>query len=63
MVKARLSMNSPLRQRLAKFNSGELGIRTLDTVSRIHTFQACSFSHSDNSPVIFNSFLYVLSST
>ena len=29
---------------------GERGIRTLDTVSRIHTFQACSFNHSDTSP-------------
>ncbi len=26
------------------------GVRTLDTLSRIHTFQACSFSHSDTSP-------------
>jgi hypothetical protein len=30
--------------------SGERGIRTPDTVSRIHTFQACSFNHSDTSP-------------
>ncbi len=29
---------------------GEGGIRTLDTFSRIHTFQACSFSLSDTSP-------------
>ena len=29
---------------------GERGIRTLDTFNRIHTFQACSFSHSDTSP-------------
>ena len=29
---------------------GEGGVRTLDTLSRIHTFQACSFSHSDTSP-------------
>ncbi len=29
---------------------GEEGIRTLDTFSRIHTFQACSFSLSDTSP-------------
>ena len=29
---------------------GEGGIRTLDTLSRIHTFRACSFSHSDTSP-------------
>ncbi len=31
---------------------GEGGIRTLDTFSRIHTFQACSFSLSDTSPVV-----------
>jgi hypothetical protein len=30
---------------------GERGIRTLDTVSRIHTFQACSLNHSDISPI------------
>jgi hypothetical protein len=30
--------------------SGEEGIRTLDTLSSIHTFQACSFNHSDTSP-------------
>ena len=29
---------------------GDGEIRTRDTVSRIHTFQACSFSHSDTSP-------------
>ena len=29
---------------------GERGIRTLDTRKRIHTFQACSLSHSDTSP-------------
>ncbi len=34
---------------LFKFG-GERGVRTLDTLSRIHTFQACSFSHSDTSP-------------
>jgi hypothetical protein len=32
--------------------SGDGEIRTLDTVSRIHTFQACSFNHSDTSPGI-----------
>src|SRR5690606_9445620 len=32
-------------------SGGERGIRTLDTgLSRIHTFQACSFNHSDTSP-------------
>ncbi len=34
------------------FMGGEGGIRTHDTVSRIQTFQACSFDHSDTSPVI-----------
>ncbi len=29
---------------------GETGIRTLDTVSRIHAFQACAFNHSATSP-------------
>ena len=29
---------------------GEGGIRTLDTVTRIHAFQASSLSHSDTSP-------------
>ena len=31
-------------------NCGEGGIRTRDTLSSIHTFQACSFNHSDTSP-------------
>jgi hypothetical protein len=30
---------------------GEWGIRTLGTLSGTHAFQACSLSHSDNSPV------------
>ena len=29
---------------------GERGIRTLDTVSRIHAFQACAFNHSATPP-------------
>ena len=29
---------------------GEWGIRTLGTLSGTHAFQACSLSHSDNSP-------------
>ena len=36
--------------RLFAFICGEGGIRTHDTVSRIQTFQACSFGHSDTSP-------------
>ena len=38
-------------QKTGFFNGGEGGIRTRDTgISRIHTFQACSFNHSDTSP-------------
>ncbi len=33
-----------------KINGGEKGIRTLDTVARIHAFQACAFNHSATSP-------------
>ena len=31
-------------------NGGEKGIRTLDTIARIHAFQACAFNHSAISP-------------
>ena len=33
-------------------NGGERGIRTLETVTRLHTFQACAFDHSATSPHI-----------
>lgn len=33
-------------------NGGERGIRTLETVTRLHTFQACAFDHSATSPII-----------
>ena len=42
--------NPSLRDRLCR----EEGIRTLDTVARIHTFQACSFNHSDTSLFFFH---------
>jgi hypothetical protein len=45
--------NPSLRDRLCR----EEGIRTLDTVARIHTFQACSFNHSDTSLFIYFSFI------
>ena len=32
---------------------GERGIRTLETVARLHAFQACAFSHSATSPALF----------
>ena len=34
------------------FSGGEEGIRTLETVSRLHTFQACAFDHSATSPLM-----------
>ena len=33
---------------------GERGIRTLETVSHLHTFQACAFNHSATSPFFIN---------
>jgi hypothetical protein len=30
---------------------GSTGIRTLETVSRLHTFQACAFDHSATDPL------------
>src|SRR5690606_8359169 len=34
----------------ARASGGERGIRTLETVPRLHTFQACAFDHSAISP-------------
>ena len=31
-------------------SGGAGGIRTLETVSRLHTFQACAFDHSATAP-------------
>ncbi len=39
---------------------GERGIRTLDTLSSIHAFQACAFSHSAISPRLQRGGKYVL---
>ena len=33
-------------------NGGEEGIRTLETVARLHAFQACAFDHSATSPFV-----------
>ncbi len=35
----------------ARSSGGESGIRTRETVSRLHAFQACAFDHSATSPV------------
>ena len=44
--------NAPIAFAIGAFaGCGERGIRTLGTVTRTHAFQACSFSHSDTSPV------------
>ena len=32
-------------------SGGQTGIRTLETVSRLHTFQACAFDHSATCPL------------
>lgn len=35
-----------------KIDGGQGGIRTLGTVASTHTFQACSFDHSDTCPFV-----------
>ena len=35
---------------LGRGNGGQRGIRTLDTVARIHAFQACAFNQSATRP-------------
>ena len=37
---------------LGKIYGGATGIRTLETVSRLHTFQACAFDHSATAPLV-----------
>lgn len=32
------------------YTGGETGIRTQETLTRLHALQACSFDHSDTSP-------------
>ena len=43
-------IKKPAELRASAGEGGEGGIRTRDTLSSIHTFQACSFNHSDTSP-------------
>ena len=40
------------KQCFISFLCGEEGIRTPETVSRLHAFQACALSHSATSPKI-----------
>ena len=50
-----LGIKKPLKFKgLVTVDGGESGIRTRDTYYRIHTFQACSFNHSDTSPLATN---------
>src|SRR5690606_17715511 len=52
-MNAELSTPGKLKKRLSApftFISGNGEIRTRDTVTRIQTFQACSFNHSDTFP-------------
>ena len=35
----------------ARASGGSIGIRTLETVPRLHTFQACAFDHSATDPL------------
>ena len=52
-----LEYNEKIRPRPDRENAfagasgGETGIRTLETVTRLHAFQACAFDHSATSPV------------
>ena len=49
-VRAKLKKIIQLNQIFNTDSGGGGGIRTRDTVSRIHTFQACAFSHSATPP-------------
>jgi hypothetical protein len=40
-----------MRRRVVGVCGGEEGIRTLETVPRLHAFQACAFDHSATSPL------------
>ena len=40
----------PLKYISQQVSGGEGGIRTHETVARLHAFQACAFDHSATSP-------------
>src|SRR5689334_24185107 len=44
------SARATLTCEINRIGGGEKGIRTLETVTRLHTFQACAFDHSAISP-------------
>ncbi len=37
---------------MKKYPGGQRGIRTLETVTRLHAFQACAFNHSATCPLL-----------
>jgi hypothetical protein len=41
-----------VKQPIRDLVGGEGGIRTLETVARLHAFQACAFDHSATSPPV-----------
>lgn len=45
-----LALKTKKNKQNSEKNGGGSGIRTRDTVSRIHTFQACAFNHSATPP-------------
>ena len=53
LVPAGLGVRIPLMNIVLNMNGGERGIRTPETVARLHAFQACAFSHSATSPFCF----------
>ena len=50
--KAALLRKAADRERRWGLDGGETGIRTLETVARLHAFQACAFDHSATSPAM-----------
>ena len=49
-VQAALFANIKAACTLQNSTGGKEGIRTLDTLARIHAFQACDFNHSSTFP-------------
>ncbi len=48
--KGKFQLQDCIREFSTRGDGGEEGIRTLETVPRLHTFQACAFDHSATSP-------------
>ena len=50
-TRRRNSVLDDFTSKINRLGGGEKGIRTLETVTRLHTFQACAFDHSAISPL------------